>query len=288
MTNVSLHSQLKNAEAVFLSSLLKERRPEDAGSVIYQVIQQRHLRETVELEAQHGRERKLATEEKKSAIKNKRQEKRDTVVADQEKEILQLISKSASLMKPELAKQKTQMKKEHRKQLAEFDRKTQALLEAVNREVSSEMDVHHQEKLLSLRERQIREIANTMEEISPEQALIQSYKYEARHAAEEAERYRKEVVEARERRLNDLKEEKRRREEERRKEREQQVRELEAEISRERQRDSQRQEQLKERYEVLQQRRLAEQEELHQKTLRGMGNIPEGEREVRRERLVLY
>ena len=265
-----------------MSSLLKEGRPEEAESIVYQVIRQRHLRETVELEAQHERERKLATEEKKSTMKNKRQEKRDAIVAEQEKEILQLISKSASLTKPELAKQKAQMKKEHRKQLAEFDRKTQDLLEAVGKEVCSEMDVHHQGKLLSLRERQIGEIASTMEEVSPEQALIQSYKDEARRAAEEAERYRKEVIEARERRLRELKEEKRRREEERRKEREQQVRELEAEISRERQRDSQRQEQLRERYEALQEQRLAEQEELHQKTLRGMGNIPEGEREVRK------
>ena len=270
-----------------LNSLMKDGKQDDVESIIYHVLRQRHLQETVQLASQHEREKNLAMEERKISIKTKRHDERDAIVAEQEKAIIELISKSASISKPELAKQKLHLKKEHKKKLAEFDKNTQELVDAIPKEVTPEMDVHYNEQVLALRERQIRELADAMQQLSPEEALIRSYTEEAEKAAREAERYRKEVVETREKKLAQLKEERKQREEMRRKEREQQLRELEAEIERERQRDSQRQQQLKEKYDLIQQQRLAQQEADHQSTMMKLGNISEKEREVSGQSLLV-
>ena len=263
-----------------LHALVKDRQPGEVETLVYNVLHQRHLRETVQLAAQHEREKALAMEEKKSALKTTRQEDRDQIVAEQEKAIVELISKSTPLSKPELAKQKLEVKKEHRKQLVEYDRKTQELLDGIPKEVTPERDLHYNEQVLALRECQIRELATAMQQLSPEEALTQSYMEEADQAAKEAERFRKNVIEARERKIAQLKEEKRKREEERKKEKEQQLRELEAEIEREKQKDVEREQRQKERYDSIQQQRLAEQEVIHKRTLTSMGNVSEKEREV--------
>ncbi len=249
-------------------------------SIIHNVLKQRHLRETVQLAAQHDKERTMAVEGKKNAAKVRRQDERDKIVAEHEKAIIELISQSASLTKPELARQKVELKKEHKKLLAEFDRETQQMLEAAAKEAIPELDVCYNEQVLTMRERHIKELANAMEQLSPEEALGQSYKEEAERAAAEADRYRKEVTDARDRRIAQLKEEKRKKAELRHKEQEQRLRELEAEIEREKQRDAQREQKMKERYETVQRQRLAEQEAMYQKSLKTMGNLPEQEREV--------
>ena len=61
-------------------------------------------------------------------------------------------------------------------------------------------------KVLELREQQIRDLVDVMEELTPEKALVQSYKDEAEKAAAEAERLRKEVIEARKQKLEEIKE----------------------------------------------------------------------------------
>ncbi len=250
------------------------------------MLKQRHLRETVQLAAQHDKEKAMAVEERKSAIRGRRQEERDRIIAEQEKAVIELISKSASLTKPELAKQKLELKREHKKHLAEFDRQTQESLEAVAQEVAPEIDVHCNEQLLAMRERHIKELANAMEQLSPEETLAQSYKEEAEQAAIEAEKYRKEVIEARDRKIAQLKEEKRKKAEVRHKELEQQLRELEAEIETEKQRDALREQETKERHKAIQQQRLAEQEARHQKSLSTMGNISEEEQMVSEPKIV--
>ena len=265
-----------------LDKLLKENvgGPDKAESLIYQVLKQRHFRETVQLAAQHERQKAIAIEEQKCTVKSGRQSKREEIVSKQEMEIIELISKSTSMPNSELAKLKLKVKKEHKKQLAEYDRGTQELLEEVASKVNPDMDIRYSEQVLSLRERQIKEIANAMQEMSPEEALVQSYQEEADRAAQETEKYRKEVIEAQEKKLAQLREEREKREESRRQAREQQLHELEAEIEREKQKDLQRQKQLKERYDLIQKQRLAEQEDLHKNALRSMNGITEQEKQV--------
>ena len=93
-----------------------------------------------------------------------------------------------------------------------------------------ELEVAYNHKVLELREQQIRNLVNVMEELTPEKALIQSYKEEAERAATEAERFCTEVMEARKKKLEEIKAARRQKEEERKRAREQQIKELEAEI----------------------------------------------------------
>lgn len=273
--------KLRQAETMTLEKLRKDKQPGEVESVIYQVLRQRHLREVVQLATQHEREKKLAVEEKKAAVQARRQTEREQIVEEQEKSVLELISSSVSLSGSELAKQKAKLKQQHSKVLAEFDERTQRLADLVPTEVMPEMDIAYNEKVLTLRERQIRELATALQQLSPEEVLIQSYKEEADRASKEAEKYRKEVIEARESMLAKLKEEKRMKEKQLRREREQKLRELEAEVERERQKDLERQEKLKERYEEVNKQRLARQEADHLSALKKLGNIPEEERKVR-------
>ena len=265
-----------------LNKLLKENAggAGEVESMIYQVLKQRHFRETVQLAAQHERQKEITIEEERCAIKSDRLAKREEIVSKQEMEIIELITKSTSMPNSELAKLKLKIKKEHKKQLAEYDKKTQEILEEVVSKVIPDMEIRYSEKVLSLREKQIKEIANAMEEMSPEEALVQSYQEEADKAAKEAEKYRKEVINAGEKKLAAMKEERRKREESRKQAREQQLHELEAEIEREKQKDLQRQQQLKERYDLIQKQRLAEQEDMHKNALKSMNGMTEHEKQV--------
>lgn len=265
-----------------LNKLLKENAggANEVESLIYQVLKQRHFRETVQLAAHHERQKEIAIEEEKCVIKSGRLSKREEIVSKQEMEIIELITKSTSMPNAELAKLKLKVKKEHKKQLAQYDKETQELLDGVASKVVPDMDIRYSERVLSLRERQIKEIANAMEEMSPEEALVKSYQEEADKAAQEAEKYRKEVIEAGEKQLATMKEERKKREDSRRQAREQQLHELEAEIEREKQKDLQRQKQMKKRYDLMQKQRLAEQEDLHENALKGMQGITEQEKQV--------
>ena len=234
----------------------------------------------MQLAAQCERQKAIAVMEESNTTKADRQSKREELVAKQEKEIIELISKSTSVPNSELAKLKLQVKKEHKKQLADFDKKTREVLADIETRVRPDMDIQHSEKVLALRERQIKEIASAMQEMSPEEALVRSYQEEAERAAREAEQYRKDVIEAKDKKLAALKEERMKREAIRRHEYEQQLHELEAEVEREKQKDIERQKQLKERYDLIQKQRLAEQEDLHENALKGMNGITEQERQV--------
>ena len=279
-TTYSFMLQLKEAEVAALNNLLKEKNPDEVESLIYHVLRQRHFRETVQLANQHERQKSIAIEEKKHAIREQRDSAKDKLIAEQEKEIIELISNSTSMSNPELAKQKLQLKKKHKKQLADFDKETQQFLDNVSTELSPSLEIKYNEEVLALRERHIRELADAMQELSPEQALIRSYQEEAERASKAAEAYRKEVIEVREKKIAELKLEKKRREESRSKLRDQKVRELEAEIEREKQKNLERQTKLEEKYSLIQKQRLEEQEALHQNSLSKMNGISEQEREV--------
>lgn len=58
---------------------------EQAGNTIYQVLQQRHMRERVQLEEQFSREIAAAKAEARAQMAETRQAEREEMVADQEK-----------------------------------------------------------------------------------------------------------------------------------------------------------------------------------------------------------
>lgn len=209
-----------------------------------------------------------------------RQEEREALVGQQEKEMAELLSNATSLSSAELSTQKLELKKQQKRQLAGFDKVTTETIDEITSKPNPELELKYNSQVLTARERQIKELAQAMSEYSPEQALVKSYEAEAQKATEEAEKFRQEVVESREKKLAELKEERRQKEEVRKKEREAKLRELEAELEQERGRDVQRQEQLSERYQEMQDQRIAQQEAIHTRALNGNEGISDQERQV--------
>ncbi len=263
-----------------LDKLLKDKNTDKIESIVYNVLKQRHFEETVVLATQYEREKELATTERRNKVASIRQEEKEALLSQQEKEMAELISNTVSLSPAELSKKKLELKKEHKKQLVAFDKTTAKEIDDINSKPNPETEFQYNSQVLALRERQIKDLAHAMSEYSPEQALVKSYEAEAQKAAEEAEKFQKEVVESRERKFAELKEERRKKEEARKKEREVKLRELEAELEKERERDVRRQEQLSERYQVMQDQRIAEQEAIHTRALDGNTGISDQERQV--------
>ena len=263
-----------------LNNLLKDKDSDEIESIVYQVLRERHFQETVGLAAQHEREKAIAIREKKNQVTAARQTERDNLVGEQEKTMIELVSSSVSISSSELAQRKLDLKKNHKKRVSDFDKSTQEILESVSAKVSPEKDIQYSADVLALRERHIKELAEAMEQFSPELTLVKSYAIEAERTKKEAERYRKEMIESRDSKIAKLKEERRQKEDARRREREDKVKELEAEVERERQKDMKRQEQLKERLKIIQEKRLDEQEALHQKALDTSSGLSDQQRQV--------
>ena len=279
-SSFAFHLQRKEQEKDVLNNLLKDKDLDEIESIVYQVLRERHFQETVRLAAQHEREKAIAINEKKNEVTAARQSERDNLTGEQEKAMIELVSSAGSISSSDLAQRKLDLKKDHKKQLVDFDKHTQVILESVASKVSPGKDIQYSADVLALREQQIKELAEAMEEFSPELTLVKSYAVEAERAKKEAEQYRKEMLESRDSKIAKLKEERRRKEDARRKERENKVKELEAEVEKEREKDMKRQEQLKERYKIIQEKRLAEQEALHKKALDTSGGMSDQERQV--------
>ncbi len=273
--------QKRDDEKETLDKLLKDKNPDKIESIVYQVLKQRHFEETVQLAAQYEREKELTVSEKISVVSSTRQEAKETLLAEQRKEMMEVVSNVRSLSNADLSKKKLELKKQHKKLLTEFDKTTQESIDKTTNKPNPEKELQYNSQVLALRERQIKELAQVISVYSPEQALVKSYEIEAERAAVEAERFRKDIIESRVKKFAILKEERRQKEEARKKEREAKLRELEAEIEHEKTKDVQRQEQLSERYQVMQEQRIAQQEAIHKRALDGNAGISEQERQVR-------
>ena len=149
-----------------------------------------------------------------------------------------------SLSVAELEEKKQKLNEDLQQKLAEFDQQTEEKLKSVPNEVIPEQELPYNHKVLELRERQIRDLVDVMEELTSEKALVQSYKDETEKAVAEAERFRKEVIETHKQKLEEIKEARRCKEEKRKQAREQQIKQLEAEVQREQEKDLQRQKEL--------------------------------------------
>ena len=102
-------------------------------------------------------------------------------------------------------------------QLAKFDLLTEQLLSRTEKDLAPQLEVEGIHARLDLKERHLDEIAKTMRELSPEQALIDQYAEEAKRAAAEAEEYKRNTLERMRAELERKKEEARLRDEERKK-----------------------------------------------------------------------
>ena len=77
--------QVREAQKSALINAVQDLDSERAGNTIYQVLQQRHMRERVQLEEQFSREIAAAKAEARAQMAESRQAEREEIVAEQEK-----------------------------------------------------------------------------------------------------------------------------------------------------------------------------------------------------------
>ncbi|CAH1270801.1 Hypp4442 [Branchiostoma lanceolatum] len=209
----------------------------------------------------------------------RRGQEKDRLVSQQEQELLELVTNAGSLAAPELAKRKAELQQAHKKQLSDFDKRTSALLAEAEKDVLPSLQIDHAHARLELREKQLKELADAMKNLSPEQAaLIEEYAQDAEKAAEAARDFRETKMKELNQEMERIKEEKRRKEEDRKKKLREQVSALEQEIEEERKRDEKREKERLAEREKRAKAQLEEREKQKRKEVEQM-NVTEDEKE---------
>ena len=121
----------------------------------------------------------------------------------------------SSLLPPaELAERKDALRRRHHQQLVDFDALTAQLISRAEKELAPQAEVDQMNARLQLKEKQLRELADAMRNLSPEEALALQYDEQARRAAEEARRYNEDIARKVHEEMEKAKAEKLRKEEE--------------------------------------------------------------------------
>ena len=211
----------------------------------------------------------------------------------------ELISNSAGLSPSELAQRKEDLKQKYKHQLADFDHLTEELVLKAEKDLLPQLEIEETNARLSLREKQLKELADAMKRLTPEEELHKQYADDAQKAEEEAKKYKDDNF----RRMQEEMDERKRKmlEEEERKKRkmaedlkaleaeleEERLKEEEREKRREADRESTRQKQLEERkkkdLEDIQKKQVSEDEKdrLLKEHQENMANFEEGLRKER-------
>ena len=77
--------QVREAQKTALVDVVQNLDSERAGNAIYQVLQQRHIQERVQLEEQFNREIAAAKAEARAQMAETRQAEREELIAEQDK-----------------------------------------------------------------------------------------------------------------------------------------------------------------------------------------------------------
>ena len=164
---------LRAAEMSALSDSVRKQEEEGdasmAETVIYRVLQQRHMRETVQLSERYEREKAATLADAKSEVQDNRQSVREKLVFEHEQAMMDLVAKGGSLKSGEMAKKKAELKRQQKIKLREFDHQTANLLSETEKDAMTSLEVDYAYKRLELREQQLQELASAMKELTPEQ-----------------------------------------------------------------------------------------------------------------------
>ncbi|XP_070551144.1 golgin subfamily A member 6-like protein 25 isoform X1 [Ptychodera flava] len=148
---------------------IQEEANEGGGSVeqmVYRVLRQRHLKETVNQEEQMKRDRAAAIAEARSKMADQRQTEREKLLAAQQQEIMDLLTNPGDMTEEELADRKEDLLRQHKKQLSDFDKITAQKIEQAEKDILPGLDVKHAHERLALKEKQLRELADAMRDMS--------------------------------------------------------------------------------------------------------------------------
>merc|ERR1712039_891295 len=123
---------------------------------------------------------------------------------------------NAGNMSPEdLELRKEQLKMQQDKQLKDFDELSARMGEKAEKDLLPEFEIKETNARLTLKDKQLQELAEAMKRCSPVDELKKKYAEDARKVREEMEKFKKDTLNKMQKELDKRKEEQRKREEER-------------------------------------------------------------------------
>lgn len=248
-----------------------------AQTLIHHLMNQRHLRERIELDRQHKTHLNSVIEAGRSGVLEERDAKRDIILNQQEEEMVALMEESLTLSPQLFTKKQEEYRKRHNKQLLEFDEKTESVLAKLPKELTAEQNAIFAQEKLQLKEKQLLELSGALRDMTGDEEGAATYAKQAEELALEAQSFRDKVSRQTEEKINEIKEERRKKEEEISQRMRGELEELEAELEEETLRHAAREKEVEKQHDLLARRKMNDQEKELQKK---MMDKTEDEKEV--------
>eukprot|EP01138_Halocafeteria_seosinensis_P004826 gb/GECG01004934.1/.p1 GENE.gb/GECG01004934.1/~~gb/GECG01004934.1/.p1 ORF type:complete len:973 (+),score=246.74 gb/GECG01004934.1/:1-2919(+) len=186
------------------------------GEIVERVLQEKHDKQRNDKLAEQYTEKTQALRDTLQELQYSKQEEREDLVAKVQNGLIPEDSLDGQL-------QELHRKYERRQQEAQND-------------VSERMDSKHSEELLKLRQKQLSELHDMLEEFAPEDDVVRREAEKANKETEQLQEFQSRLRKEKEERIAKIKEERRQAEEEIRRKNEEQIRELEQQMEEEKKR----------------------------------------------------
>jgi len=147
---------------------------------------------------------------------------------------MEMLAKAGDLTNTDLTQRKAELKLNHKKQLAAFDKETERVLEAADKDTVPSLEVKHAHQRLELRERQLNELAGSMKDLLTKDDLVQQYEEQAANATRAADEFRQRTMFDMAQKIEEIKKARQQKNEEQRRLMEDEVKRLEEALERER------------------------------------------------------
>ncbi|XP_013391352.1 uncharacterized protein LOC106159584 [Lingula anatina] len=249
-------TQAKGVENTTLKESVKDKDGQQAENMVYTVLRQRHMKEGIHLEDQLEKERAAMLAQARAQMEEQRQGEREKLMAAFEQELMDLIANSASLKNGELQEKKEELKRQQQRILGEFDLLTPQLVKQEEKDADRLADIKSTNERLALKERQLRELAEAMRNLTAEEKLMKEYEEEAKRAAEEMIKFKEDSLRKMQEEMEKMKADKLRQEEEKKRMMAEKLRQMEEDLEADKKREEEREKQ-----------RAAERERVHKKQM---------------------
>jgi hypothetical protein len=200
---------------------------------VVSVLQRRHAGETAHANALFEQEKTLAVSAAGAEIDAARFAEKDELLKRHASEMANVVATYSDATEKELNQRKAVLRGQQKRAITVFDEKTDQIKERALKDAVTPLELAHAQQMLSMRAKQYKELSETLNELSPENALAAQYEDTFAKAKAEAEEHRKRLAESGNSRIEKIRAAKLEEENERRKAAEVEKKRVEAELERE-------------------------------------------------------
>jgi hypothetical protein len=276
-----LRSKLtRAAERAALLSGLQNSSGSQAEKVIERVLEQRHQRESRELQEQYELEKRVKVGEALRALEERAQRDREAMMVRHAAEFQQLMALMSDLGPSEAEERRGELVARQAVEASRLEDDMFGERRRIEHQVQAELDMRYAHRRLELREAQYQEFAEAMRELTPHLAVGNSKPEEAEKAAKELETYRLQLEKERADMVKHLETERETYDKQLQAEMKDEMAAIERELEQERAREAEKANRLLQELSMRKERMLEERRAKMQEDLARIGTVSEDERTV--------